>query len=770
MRRLRPLAFLLLLLPALASAQSIVSVVPNSATRGAAVDVQITGSQTLFLQDSEVTSLVWLSQGGSRIDADSVDVSSTTLLNAAFNIPGAAPLGLWDVNAQQVDSTVVTLVGGFTIVGGCSITDLAAGAQTPCNSEANTYTQAVVVTYESPPSTGNLVVNGQTFSLGTSPQTVTLTGLTANGAAVNVTASFSADSGCSRTENALFTAPASCAVSPCSISDLAAGAQTACNATSNTYTQVVVVTFANAPASGNLVVNGQTFLIGTSPQSVTLVGLNANGAAVNVTASFSADSGCSRTENALFTAPASCAVSPCSISDLAAGAQTACNATSNTYTQVVVVTFANPPTSGNLVVNGQTFAIGTSPRSVTLTGLNANGAVVNVTASFSADSGCSRTENALFTAPASCAASPCSISDLAAGAQTVCNATTNTYTQDVVVTFANPPTSGNLVVNGQTFPIGTSPRSVTLTGLNANGAPVNVTARFSADTGCQRTANALFTAPQSCGQGGVLDCSDAEPSKDELSATRRHRFKKVRIEDVEGSNGRDATITITQVTSDEPVGSTCPDAVIHSNGTVDLRAESDSTGNGRVYTILFTATDNTGASCSDSVFVCVPRASRHDGDDDDDDHRRPGNRPGNRTLGGDDDDDDDRGGDHDGDNDGHGHRPHCVRDAGQYDATVCTVGGAGQGQPSTRPIVTKATGGQVTIQLTTVGTGPVDVRIYDLRGRLVRRLAAEQMPAGAHALHWDGRDANGNETASGIYLVRAVMDGALHTSKTVWMR
>src|SRR5262249_4464775 len=197
----------------------------------------------------------------------------------------------------------------------------------------------------------------------------TLAGLTADGAAVNVTASFSAESTCSRTENALFTAPVSCAVQPCAISDLAAGTQTACNPATNTYTQVVVVTFANPPPTANLAGSGHNFPIGTTPQIATLTGLAADGAAVNVTANFSADTTCSRTENALFTAPVSCAVQPCSISDLAAGTQTPCDGATNTYTQVVVVTFANPPGSGNLVVNGQNFAIGTSPQSVTLTGL-----------------------------------------------------------------------------------------------------------------------------------------------------------------------------------------------------------------------------------------------------------------------------------------------------------------------------------------------------------------------------------------------------------------
>ena len=49
----------------------------------------------------------------------------------------------------------------------------------------------------------------------------------------------------------------------------------------------------------------------------------------------------------------------------------------------------------------------------------------------------------------------------------------------------------------------------------------------------------------------------------------------------------------------------------------------------------------------------------------------------------------------------------------------------------------------------------VDVTIYDLRGRRVRTLAADQaFPAGPQALRWDGDDAFGRTAAAGIYLVQ----------------
>ena len=577
---------LLICLPVLASAQpSIVSVVPNSALRGATVDVRITGSQTLFLQDTEVAGVVWLSQGLSRIDATDIAVTSATVLDATFPIPSDAPLGLWSVNVEQVNTEVVSLLDGFTILGECAISDLAAGAQTAC-----------------------------------------------------------------------------------------------------------------VPAT-------------------------------------------------------------------------------NTYTQVVVVTFANPPASGSLVVNGQAFAIGTSPQSVTLTGLPANGAPVNVTANFSANTGCSRTENALFTAPASCAPQ-CAISDLAAGAQTPCVPATNTYTQVVIVTFSNPPASGNLVVNGQSFAIGTSPQSVTLTGLPANGAPVNVTARFSANTSCSRTENALFTAPASCGQGGAPDCSKAKPSDATLWPPNR-KLTRISIKGVTdpdgddddddddddkdrnsvgkagtdqdgtdqggrgrgGDDGDGIEITITGVTSDEPAtgkgDKTCPDAVIRGDGTVELRAERSSKGNGRVYTIHFTATDESGQSCDGTVFVCVPR---------------------------------DKGDDKGGDKGGRRRNRDCVRDETQYDVTRCNSGKLSPSGSPTLPLVTRVEGDQMAILFSTETAGPVDLRVFDLRGRLVRLVTASEFQAGDHVLYWNGRDSNGHQAASGIYIVRVRMEGTSHASKSVWIR
>ena len=92
----------------------------------------------------------------------------------------------------------------------------------------------------------------------------------------------------------------------------------------------------------------------------------------------------------------------------------------------------------------------------------------------------------------------CHFDSLVAGTQTPCVNTTNKYTQEVTVYFSNPPATGMLNVNGQTFAIGASPQTVTLTGLDSDGLDVDVVAFFTDDNACTFTETALFTAPATC--------------------------------------------------------------------------------------------------------------------------------------------------------------------------------------------------------------------------------------------------------------------------------
>ena len=56
-------------------------------------------------------------------------------------------------------------------------------------------------------------------------------------------------------------------------------------------------------------------------------------------------------------------------------------------------------------------------------------------------------------------------------------------------------------------------------------------------------------------------------------------------------------------------------------------------------------------------------------------------------------------------------------------------------------------------------TGQTEIRIYDVRGAMVRRVSGGVMVAGPSKLQWAGRDERGREVASGIYFYRLYLDG-----------
>ncbi len=61
------------------------------------------------------------------------------------------------------------------------------------------------------------------------------------------------------------------------------------------------------------------------------------------------------------------------------------------------------------------------------------------------------------------------------------------------------------------------------------------------------------------------------------------------------------------------------------------------------------------------------------------------------------------------------------------------------------------------------GQARTTLRVFDVRGALVRTLVDEDLPAGDHTVQWDGRDDQGAEAASGAYFV-ALASGADFTS------
>jgi len=92
----------------------------------------------------------------------------------------------------------------------------------------------------------------------------------------------------------------------------------------------------------------------------------------------------------------------------------------------------------------------------------------------------------------------------------------NTYSQEVIVTYESPPPNGMLLVNGIQYAIGTSPQTITITGQQSNGMPVGVSASFTAIQSCTLFRDDLFSAPENCCEidfdlGGDQSLCSGEP-------------------------------------------------------------------------------------------------------------------------------------------------------------------------------------------------------------------------------------------------------------------
>jgi hypothetical protein len=631
--------------------------------------VPASGNAIISGASSDCCSFLWyeLYEGSDCANLTKVSCSSTNGNNPSSfeqTVSGRTPgetlwIRAWDSSNNDGPGDF-----NFCVYEPCSISSITdGGTSTACNSSNNQYAQDVIVNYTAAPSTGTLdvTIDGVTVNaaITSSPQTVTVAGLTADGASKNVTAAFSDDGGCSLTTNSVFTAPAACGCGVLSITDAGTGTM---NCSGTTYDYEVIVTFTNPPGAGTLDLTAGTgsasVTIGSSPQTVLITGLTTDGNSVNVTAAFSDNGACTATANALFTAPAACPPAndnlcnaialtingsctgdaytnvaattqtnepagscftggaqktvwfsftapasgnveittdiapgdlndseialygeggsfdcadlstlssqiacdqdggsivgfgymsvinatgltdgatyyvqvsgynnadgdfcieinePCSISAIAdGGTSTACDSGTNEYAQDVVVTYAGAPASGTLdvTIDGVTVnaTITGSPQTVTVPGLTADGASKNVSAVFSADGGCSLTANGVFTAPPACGCLINSITDAGTG---VMNCSGATYDYEVVVTFSNDPGSGTLDLSAGTgsasVAIGSSPQTVLITGLTADGNSINVTASFSDNGACTATVNSLFTAPAACPPAND-DCANA---------------------------------------------------------------------------------------------------------------------------------------------------------------------------------------------------------------------------------------------------------------------
>jgi hypothetical protein len=75
-----------------------------------------------------------------------------------------------------------------------------------------------------------------------------------------------------------------------------------------------------------------------------------------------------------------------------------------------------------------------------------------------------------------------------------------------------------------------------------------------------------------------------------------------------------------------------------------------------------------------------------------------------------------------------------------------------------------------TISLTALIGTDLEVSVFNIEGKLVRRLSAEHTAPGRYDLTWDGRNDAGLDASPGVYFVRLAARGAEASTKVVLIR
>ncbi len=74
------------------------------------------------------------------------------------------------------------------------------------------------------------------------------------------------------------------------------------------------------------------------------------------------------------------------------------------------------------------------------------------------------------------------------------------------------------------------------------------------------------------------------------------------------------------------------------------------------------------------------------------------------------------------------------------------------------------------IRFTVPAAGQVDLAVYDLTGKRLRTLVAQTLPAGEHAVCWNGEDDGGATLPSGLYVYRVTSSGQTLTRKMMLVK
>ena len=86
-----------------------------------------------------------------------------------------------------------------------------------------------------------------------------------------------------------------------------------------------------------------------------------------------------------------------------------------------------------------------------------------------------------------------------------------------------------------------------------------------------------------------------------------------------------------------------------------------------------------------------------------------------------------------------------------------------------RPLQNPITNG-TSIAYRVPAAGSLGLVLFDIRGRVVRRLVDRVAEEGDHAVYWDGRDDNGQRVPSGTYFARLQTGGSSQSARIVLVR
>ncbi|PCJ80535.1 MAG: hypothetical protein COA49_08690 [Bacteroidetes bacterium] len=323
----------------------------------------------------------------------------------------------------------------------------------------------------------------------------------------------------------------------CAITNIQSGTQLACNPTTNTYTQQVILTYENSPGTGFINVNGSLHAINNNPQTITLVNTPAENNSVDVTAFFTADATCTATQQSCFTQRSPCCalvrldyvnpnsnvirvknVSGCdgdisewgvysngiynTFADLAIQGQNLFVASGATI-QFAWTGWGAAATNGDLQLYGPTNevmdyiqwgAAGNENESVSSQlGFWEMGTFVNALPPFNYI-GNGEFGSAFWTGNNI----PCDISDVSVISYTGCDPTSNSYTVDFSVTYTGAPANTGLLINNSLIPIAPSGSTYSIS-VTATGGWLNLDVAFESDPNCSFFLGNAVYGPQSCG-------------------------------------------------------------------------------------------------------------------------------------------------------------------------------------------------------------------------------------------------------------------------------